>query len=512
MIRRRFWIMAAVFFVGVVVTIVLVLNMDRVYETTSVIEFDTPAVADGDMTERSGTSIPRQLQLIEQRMMSRENLVEVIERYGLFADVDDLTVMEKVVALREAINIQHVTAVQSGTFGSDGRLSAMLVTVRLDNPQTAAELANEIAGRVVADTYRSLADRTSEAVRLLRQQEARIAAESRELEAEISTFQVRNQGALPEGQEFRRDEFQRLQESLMDIERTMQELERERRVFETFGIQSILSGSGFAASASSPLASIEAELRLLEAELARAREVLALANPEVRQLEAQIEVLSTRAEELRVEARDRYLADIDSQIDLLEQQGEVISERLAELQVAMMDAPSVEVELATLSLALTRIQERYAVAANRLAEAENAQLLLEAQQSESMRLLEPALIPEFPVGPSRRLNAVLGIGVAGLVALVVGFTLEMINPVMRSAAAVAGKTGLMPVVTIPEVRLPTTRMVRVRRQLAFAACFALFCASVLYIASEISQPFADFMAQLYEGGLDTHQTDDPPEV
>jgi uncharacterized protein involved in exopolysaccharide biosynthesis len=511
MILRRFWIMAAVFVVGVVVTIVFVLDMERVYETTAVIEFDTPAVSQGENAAGGDrTSIPRQLQLIEQRMMSRENLIEVIERYSVFADAEDLSVVEQVVALREAITFQQVTAVQSGTLGSDGRLSAMLVTVRLDDPLLAAELANEFARGIVEDTYRSVARRTSEAVRLLSQQEARVAAESREIEAEISTFQVSNQGALPEGQEFRRDEFQRLQESLMDIERTMQELERERRVFETFGIQSIVGGSDLAATASGPAASIEAELRSLEVELERARQVLAPSNPEISQLEARVEVLTTRAEALRAETRDRFMADINSQLDLLEQQRQIISERLEELEVAMMAAPSVEVELAALNLELTRVQERYAVAANRLAEAENAQLLLEAQQSESMRLLEPALVPEYPVGPSRTRNALLGMGVAGFVALVVGFTLEVLNPVMRSAGAVAARTGLMPVVTIPEVRRPQTRIVRFARQLAFAAAFALFCGGVFYVAGEISQPFAEFMAQIYETGLGRLQTEDTP--
>lgn len=193
----------------------------------------------------------RQVQLIEQRLMARESLTEIIERYGLFADMGELTMIERVAALREATTFQQVAAVQSGGFGSDGRLSAMLITVRLNDPLIVADLANEFARRVVDDTFRSVAERTSETLLFFQDQEARIALESREIEAKISSFKQRNQESLPEGQEFRRDESQRLQESLLTIEREVQELRRERRVFDTFGTRSVLSTSGLGTSGDS---------------------------------------------------------------------------------------------------------------------------------------------------------------------------------------------------------------------------------------------------------------------
>lgn len=329
MILRRFWWMAAVFFFGVIATIVVVVEMTRQYETTAVIEFNTPNAPGGDASVTvQPNSGARQVQLIEQRLMARESLTEIIERYGLFADMGELTMIERVAALREATTFQQVAAVQSGGFGSDGRLSAMLITVRLNDPLIVADLANEFARRVVDDTFRSVAERTSETLLFFQDQEARIALESREIEAKISSFKQRNQESLPEGQEFRRDESQRLQESLLTIEREVQELRRERRVFDTFGTRSVLSTSGLGTSGDSPVTTIEAELRALEIELAQARRLLAPTNQEIARLEAQIEVLNGRAEALRADARERFLADIDSQIELLNGQKEIISERL----------------------------------------------------------------------------------------------------------------------------------------------------------------------------------------
>jgi len=502
MILRRFWWMAAVFFFGVIATIVVVVEMTRQYETTAVIEFDTPNAPGGDASVTvQPNSGARQVQLIEQRLMARESLTEIIERYGLFADMGELTMIERVAALREATTFQQVAAVQSGGFGSDGRLSAMLITVRLNDPLIVADLANEFARRVVDDTFRSVAERTSETLLFFQDQEARIALESREIEAKISSFKQRNQESLPEGQEFRRDESQRLQESLLTIEREVQELRRERRVFDTFGTRSVLSTSGLGTSGDSPVTTIEAELRALEIELAQARRLLAPTNQEIARLEAQIEVLNGRAEALRADARERFLADIDSQIELLNGQKEIISERLANLQIAMAEAPSVEIELGSLVLELTRVQERYAVATNQLAEAENAQMLLQAQQSDSMRLLEPAIVPEFPVGPSRTRTMLLGIAVSGLFALVIGFLLEIMNPVLRTTQAVANRTGLVPVVSIPEIRSTGRNFLGLGRQLVGATLFVLFCAGVLYAGTQISSTFEEIVTNFANGGL-----------
>lgn len=498
MIRRRFWIMAAVFFVGAVMTLVHALGMQRVYETTAVIEFDTPLLT-GDGGPSQPTVARQQLQIIEQRLMARESLREIIDRYELFAEAEGLSASERVAALREATRFHQVAAVQSGGFGSEGRLSAMLITVRLDDPELVAALANEFAQRVVEDSFRSMTERTTEALRLFREQEERIADETRALEARISGYKLQHQEALPEGQEFRRDEFQRLQENMLTIERSLQELDRERRVFETFGTRSVLGAGGLPTAAANPAAGIEAELRIAETELARARQVLAPSNPEIQRLELQIAALSAQAEEVQADARERFLADIDSQIELLRSQGAIISERLESLRAAMAQAPVVEIELAAMDMELTRLQERYAVAANQLAAAENAQMFLEAQQNDSMRLLEPAIVPEYPVGPSRTRTAMLGIGLAGLGALVVGFLFELRNPALRSAAAVTSRTGLRPVVTIPPVRTRAERLRGIGREMVNAVLFVAFCAGVLYAASQISPQFADLMS----GVLDT---------
>lgn len=493
MVLRRFCIMAAVGFVGVVITLAVVVDIERVYETTAVIEFDLPIVSSGDRTTQTQQGNARQqlLQIIQQRLMTRESLTDIIERYDLFSDAAGLTMAERVTALRGSTTFQQVPAVQAGPEGQ--RLAAMLITVRLDDPQLVADLANEFARRVVSDTYRSVASRTDETLQLLRAQEARSAEAIRRIEQRIKDFKVRNQEALPEGQSIRIEELQRVQESLHALDRSVQELERERRVFETYGRRSMWGTGGPSLPDSSPA---EEELRRLDLELVRLR-LSSPSSPMIERLEALIQVLNQRADELREEGREQFFGDIDSQIALLNSQREAIAQRRSELQAAIAKAPSAELELAALNLDFALAQERYSVAANRLAEAENAQMVLEAEQSVSMRLLEPAITPEYPVGPSRMRAAMLGIGISGLVALAIGFALELMNPVLRSGSSVVSRTGLTPVVTVPEIRGSGDWALGVGRYFALV----LFCAGVVFVAAKVSPPFEAFLMEIVDQGL-----------
>ncbi len=498
MIMRRFWIMAGIGFVGVVITLAVAADLDQVYETTAVIEFDLPVASGTDRAgpAQQGNASQQLLQLIQQRLMTRESLTEIIDQFDLFGNTPGLSMAERVTALREAVTFQQVPVQSAGTGAEERRLAAMLITVRLDDPQLVADLANEFARRVVSDTYRSVARRTDETVRLLREQEVRIGETIRRTERRITEFKARNQDALPDGQEVRLEELQRVQESLRALDLSVQELERERRVYEEYGRRSLWGSEGAASPDVSPESSIEEELRRLDVELARLR-VSSPSTPTVQRLEALIEVLNQRAGELREEARQRFLGDIDSQIALLNSQRELIAQRQADLQVAIAKAPSAELELAALNLELTLAQQQYSVTANRLAEAESAQMVMQAQESVSMRLLEPAIEPDYPVGPGRMRAALLGVGVSGLLALAVGLALEMINPVLRTARSVASRTGLTPVVTIPEIRGSGDWTLTVGR----AVVFLLFCTGVVYVAAEVSPPFEAFLQEIVDEGF-----------
>ncbi|MFN4171562.1 MAG: Wzz/FepE/Etk N-terminal domain-containing protein, partial [Pseudorhodobacter sp.] len=122
LIRRRLLIGAVAVF-GVVMTLLYVMAKPDVFESGAVIQVQTPIVTD----PTSGVQVPSQsaqrLQAIEQRLTTRENMLAVIARHGLY-DGLPLSDDEKVHLLRLAVRFQPVASVASPQFGAPSQVSA----------------------------------------------------------------------------------------------------------------------------------------------------------------------------------------------------------------------------------------------------------------------------------------------------------------------------------------------------------------------------------------------------
>ena len=93
MIWRRLPLVLTISIVGVLTSFYLIVSSPRIYEASAVIQLDMPAAID----QGTDSSLPaaRRVQLIEQRLMARANLREVIERLDLFSNTPQLSEAEK---------------------------------------------------------------------------------------------------------------------------------------------------------------------------------------------------------------------------------------------------------------------------------------------------------------------------------------------------------------------------------------------------------------------------------
>jgi len=90
-------------------------------------------------------------------------------------------------------------------------------------------------------------------------------------------------------------------------------------------------------------------------------------------------------------------------------------------------------------------------------------ILEERQKAQRFEVLETALPPEFPVSSSRRKLAMAGGVVSVVVAVLLAYLVEALNPAIRTAAQLERQLGMRPVVSIPMV---STRRDRLRRVMA----------------------------------------------
>ena len=474
MLRRRFVLLAAVAGLGMLASLAYAFVKPPVYESSATILVESQQIPDDLARSTVNLSAAERLRRIEQRLMARDNLVATIDELGLFAGLPGLTLTEKLDRAREAIQLETVAVPAEGR--NTVEVFSFTITVRLDDPEQAATVADRFVASALEQNARVRADRTRTTLVFFEKEEERVAAAIRELEGEISAFKKRNEDALPESLQFRYTELTRLQET---------DLELDSRILE---LETALAGGPLGSSEPMPRSPEEAALRELALDLAQKRRVLAPNHPEIMLLQDRIaaigelvtsyssEAATLAAAPASPEAASRRQTELlTSRIAELREQKAGIARRRKALEASVRATSDVEIALNALVRRLGELQDQYSVIVGRRAEARTGEALEASQQSERFEVAESAVVPEGPVEPNRKQIMALGSGVSVGLALGLVLLLEMLHPAIRSSAQMERRLNLRPVITIPVV---LTAWERRRRRLAWAGGLMLLVAGV----------------------------------
>lgn len=385
MLRRRWTVILYVTVLGCIVSLWVALNQRHMYHSAEVIQVTRPTIADDLAKSTVEGSSARRIQLIEQRLMARGTLLEIIEKYALFADLAALTPTEKVVMLRNNISITGVAAAREG-FADDGTISVLTITAMMPTALQAQQVASEFGRRTIELSVASRIEQARETLSFFADKEAAISSQITALEEEISTFYTANDVAQPGTIEFRRNEVATINESLLDIEREKIMIRRA-------------------------------------ADQANATERPATAR--------------------------RMLEDFQEQLATLDAQRDLLNQRKQELEAALQTTPEVQRQIGVYDRRMQALQAELETISARRNEAEVGFRLETSHQSERLTILEPATLADYPSTAARKKKAVMGGAASVLVALAVAFVLELRAPVLRSATQMERETGLAPVASIP---------------------------------------------------------------
>ncbi len=389
MVRRRTVLILFVAALGCAVSVMIALERPHLYRATEVIQVVQPKVAGELARSTIEGSAARRLESIEQRVMARDSVLEVVEVFGLYADIPAMTPGEKVDALRESASIKLTAAAGNG---HDGSVSILTVTAEMPTPEQASQIAHEFARRTIALSRDSRLEKARETLAFFAAREETLREQVERVEDQMTAFRRDNDLALPGTLNFRRDEIAGINQELLTIARDRIRIERT-------------------------------------AEQARQTQRQATA--------------------------DRILADTNAQIATLDAQARLLEARKAELENSIGSSPQTDRQISAFESQLERLRAELGVASARRTEAEVGYRLETQGQGEQLTVIEPAIAPDYPFTPSRK-KMVLAGGVASLLAaLGIAVVLEVLNPVMRTAAHMERDLGIKPVVSVP--RLQTRR-------------------------------------------------------
>lgn len=227
MLLRRISVWGPITILGIVASVFYAFSLPRLYETTAVIQIGNSKLSDQVSSRNAGASLAQYLRKIEQRIMARDNLLEVIAKHGLFQEGPPLSPSEQVLALRQATRIEQITD-PGQAWRPDAAPSALTVTVRMGDPETAAVIANDFVDRVLVQNRSERQKSANRALKFFDTEERRIGAEIANLDAVIAAFKRQNAASLPSALPTQQEKLVALETALLEVEQQIVELNNSK--------------------------------------------------------------------------------------------------------------------------------------------------------------------------------------------------------------------------------------------------------------------------------------------
>ena len=532
-IKRRRWLVGGIATMAIIGSAGVVALLPAKYQSTATILIEEPAVSD-DLTNTVNTSFADQrLQLIQQRVMTTEKLIEVIDRVGLYRETRQITPPNLLADDMRSHIIMRLVGSDS-TDAKNGRAARATTAFTLSfigrDPDVTQRVARELVDLYLAENERTQRNRALGTAGFFSGEANRLSARIKELESELSKFKSSNVGMLPEEMEFNTQVLDRTQNQLLELMRQAQAA-RERQTFlqsqlltlepqaavnsaapETLSprarlkllkaqYSTLLSKYGEkhpdvvrmrrqidAIAASGGGSSSGVSVDELEAQLLAASQKYGEAHPEVVRLKRQITAAkgSAGGNDSSADAPDNpiyiqtqgQLNAVNAEIGMIQSQVTAMQEKIAQVEARILRSPEVERGYVALKREYDASVTKLNDLRERESQAELAKNVEAEQMGQRLSLIEPPPLPSAPFSPNRAAILLLGIilglgGGIGAAILVDSLDGRVYGP--RKLAAIAGAAPLVLVPRIQTIYDPRPR----RHRFAMIVLSLLVAAGVL---------------------------------
>ncbi|MDF1802039.1 GumC family protein [Thalassovita sp.] len=300
---RRFWMIVLITGFGTGAAVLYALSRPAVFEATAVIQIEVAQVESNITTPGAPRSnaVETRIKLIEQKLMSRDSLIQVIEKFDLFGGDPSISMAQKVGLMRGAAQIQELLDPEQA-WRPGVQPSGLIITVRMGDAQLAADVANDLLARVLVEGKSRRAGRATRTLAFFEAEETRVSAEIAALEQELATYKTQHQASLPTNLVNQQTQLTRLKETQLEIERKLIELQTQsdRIRAEDMARQTNL---------------LRQQRLLLEERMVIIERALAGAPEVERQLSAMERQLSQLQDELRLVSTRRTEAAMNQQLE-----------------------------------------------------------------------------------------------------------------------------------------------------------------------------------------------------
>ena len=458
LLRRAHWIVL-IFGVFTAASLTVARILPPVYEARTQMLIEPPQIPTNLAASTVQTNPVQEMQIIEQRLMTRVNLTEIARTEGAFRDIGTMSPDDVVQGMRSATRIRRSTG--------RGQANLMTIIFESDRAQVAASVVNRYVTIVLQDNVESRTDRAGKTLEFFEVEVERLGYELERRSAEILTFNNDNSDALPTTLPFRLGQQGAVQARIAVLERDINNLVDQRarlvEIFQTTGTLSTVVAI--------PRTAEQQKLAQLEQQLSDALVIYSSENPKVKLLKAQVarqtEIVSEQAglsqqntQGSTMSILDVQLADMDARVAVFQADLEIGRVALDAVVETIRRTPAVQIQLDALNRDYANIQQQYNTAVNGLAKAATGERIELLSKGQRITVIDPATVPSSPARPDRKMIAAGG----SLTGLALGFALilgiELLNNSIRRPIEISQRLGITPLAALPYLRTPMELVAR----------------------------------------------------
>jgi polysaccharide chain length determinant protein (PEP-CTERM system associated) len=380
------------------------------YRATTTILVDPQKVPDEYVTSVIKSPLTERLQTISQEVLSVTRLQSVIDHWHLYADLRRSMTSDQIIEYMRnniQIDVKHASGLGPATFS---------ITYEGRDPQVTAEVANELAQRFIEWNVSSREEQADNTARFLGAQLGEAQGELARQEARVRQFKMDHLGEMPDQAPSNLAALAQLRVSLSAANDSLNRLEQER--IELQRMPQVVQGSVVRSAPTTERSRLEDEKLKLEGQLFELRRRYTASHPDVIEAQNRLDRVAQQLKALppdpdpAAEAKAETSAQtsaaavrleiIGREMQRLEGEQKRIQAQIAAYQDKLDAVPLREQQLADLTRGYDTAREEYHSLLSKKYAADMAANLERRQEGERFTVLDPAVKPERPFKPNRK--------------------------------------------------------------------------------------------------------------
>ncbi len=457
-LRKEYKLFLLPFFLILCLGAIFALTLPSIYRSEGTILVESQQIPDELIRSTITSFADERIQIIRQIVMTRDNLLKIIDKYDLYAKLRSSGANDS--ELLEMIKKNIFIALKRGNGPiRNRRRNSLTFSVAFEHPDPhiAQRVANELVTLFLKKNLENRTRRATETTEFLSSEAEKLERKINIIEQQVAEYKQKHEHSLPENLDLNNQMLERAQRALNEIER---DIKAQKEQVSYLEVQLATLQSTVPENVDGPL-TLQQQLTLARSQYTKLSQRYGPQHPDIRKLKRQIADLEAQlnsSENHEITAPDSEnpavllimakLRSTKQAISSLHKQRITLHNRIKTLQNYILQTPQVERGLKALERDYENLRNKYDDLMQKATEARLSKSMEEQSKAERFTLIEAPDYPEEPIRPNRLKLLMLSFIISISAGLGIVFIKDEMRGGIRNARQLTRLTKSVPMVSI----------------------------------------------------------------